>query len=214
MGIPERVTVKDVERVLVTLTDLVRERVTVGDGLGERDRVTVTDDVLVNAWVEGTPESVRDNEVVRVRVFVIVCDTVNDKLFVTVGEIDRLFDLVRDTLVLYVADTVTELERVTGVKVTDRLLVIVGDTVTVFDGEEVYCREVGKVLNDTVKLLETVGLPVNVFETVAREFDAVNVNGKVVGSGLEVNVTGGVCVAITDELLEVIGEFDVATLLD
>ena len=214
MGIPERVTVKDVERVLVTLTDLVRERVTVGDGLGERDRVTVTDDVLVNAWVEGTPESVRDNEVVRVRLFVIVCDTVNDKLFVTVGETERLFDLVIDTLVLYVADTVTEVERVIGGKVTDSLFVIVGDTVTVFDGEEVYCREVGKGLNDSVKLLETVGLPVNVFETVAREFDALNVNGKVVGSGLEVNVTGGVCVPVIDGLIELIGELDTATVLD
>jgi len=139
VGIPEPVTVKDVERVLVTVTDIVSERVTVGDGHGERDRVRDTEEDLVNSCVEGTPESVRDNDVVCVRLFVNVCDTVTDRLFVKVGETERLFDLVIDTLVVYVADTVTEVDRVTGVKVTDRLFVILGDTVIVLEEEDVYC---------------------------------------------------------------------------
>jgi len=133
------VTVKDVEGDLVSETELVRERVTVGDGHGERDRVRDTEEDLVNSCVEGTPESVRDNDVVCVRLFVNVCDTVTDRLFVKVGETERLFDLVIDTLVVYVADTVTEVDRVTGVKVTDRLFVIVGDTVIVLEEEDVYC---------------------------------------------------------------------------
>jgi hypothetical protein len=172
VGIPERVTVKDVERVLVTETDLVRVTVTDDDGQGDRDRVRDTEEDLVNNWVEGIPECDRDNEVVRVRLFVIVCDTVAERLFV-----------------------------------------IVGDTVIVFEDEEVYCRDVGKGLNVRVTHLEIVGLPLIVFESVASDFDAVCVKGKVVGTGLFVKLTDFDCVTVIDGLIELIGELDAATVL-
>ena len=70
MGIPERVTVKDVERVLVTLTDLVSE--VDGDRVFRTEGATVRRglELLVNGRVVGIPERVTVKDVERVLVTV------------------------------------------------------------------------------------------------------------------------------------------------
>jgi len=55
---------------------------------------------------------------------------------------------------------------------------------------------------------------VNVFEIVANEFDAVNVKGKVVGTGLFVKVRDFDCVPVIDGLIDVAGELEATTVLD
>lgn len=72
VGIPERVTVKDVERVLVTVTDLVYEGDDEGVFRAEGATVTRGLELLVNGSVVGIPERVMVKDVERVLVTLTV----------------------------------------------------------------------------------------------------------------------------------------------